>query len=1190
MHITGKVELPDAVLDAHAEGRLVLFVGAGVSMSAPANLPSFEGLARGIANRRNTSEEVMKQFETRPDALLGHLQKQGAPVYDLVAEVLANPDSRPNINHRALVEIASACPTFRIVTTNFDDHLSSALGDAGVSNVGKYVGPALPLGGSFSGLVQLHGSAVGRIEEMVLTDADLGVSYLTEAWAARFLFPMFRDLVVLFVGYSHRDTVMDYLAVGLRGAQGRYVLTDEPDDDLWGRLDIAPIAYPNEDGLHSELTQALEAWAQIVSEGGLARRERVKRIVSGPPTAELSELEYLARAIHSVDGSEAFREFASQADWIEWLATSDAFKHNWTDTSEDGTWIQLAYWFADAALSSPAAERIALNELKRRPGLSPHLWSALASAVARQAKDGPNETYERWVAVLLSQPVDMFAVGAFLGILLHSAKWKDHRRALLLLWRTALQPRLELENRFGLGGFEEGAWPSSTISWPTRDFAVEDVWASELQPNLSEAAPYLLEIGEHALKGACELYSAYQQGDSAFDPINFRRSAIEPHAQDEHREIADAIIDSVRDSLASIAASDKQAAAAIVERWLSTDLLLFKRLALWGMLLTHEDVDERIRLVLSEGLLYEYGLKHEVFLLIRESLEQASVETRRLLLAAALDTPIDPKYADRKRYDLLNWLLAADASWAEAASALAPLQAAHAIWEIGEHPDLDSFTSGGWVEPRPPFDEAKFDAELADDPVAAIRKLLAVEYGDHWSDKPSWDDGVAQVAGAVGRSPGKGIGIWNLALGQCSSPQLEQLASAVLSGWRESDLELPWESLLAAISSWSDFNGIERALSSLLLRGVRGSEDLIPAAARNSAFALSCRLWDSRIDSFSGSSAVDAMFEALNSWPGVLTQFWIHLTSQIRQDDPQNALVLECGERFSMIAGSMDERLAGPRAAMGAELAFLFHAYEDLIADHVFRSMESAEGGGRHFWEGHLYHPRVNLRMIDRGYADATLSFSACVNQLDKRLQRQFFGLVVSIADAPNSNGTGSTEYLSSILSKIQPDQVPFAMSAVEHYLDYEDGAKSDQIWTRWLCQFTRDLSRGLPITVSDPDWCIAASWLAALDQEFEHAVDLVVRRDFKLGNHSSVLRRLESSTHPERHPLGTIELMAHLLSHVENPQWLGYEVGPIVRRLRKQQGPDAVQILVDRAIQGGIPAAAGWLDSSTDPIDEFAG
>ncbi|MGH7866225.1 MAG: hypothetical protein ACREP9_01010, partial [Candidatus Dormibacteraceae bacterium] len=49
MWITGEVELPQAVVEAHIEGKLVLFVGAGASVDAPSSLPLFKELARQLA-------------------------------------------------------------------------------------------------------------------------------------------------------------------------------------------------------------------------------------------------------------------------------------------------------------------------------------------------------------------------------------------------------------------------------------------------------------------------------------------------------------------------------------------------------------------------------------------------------------------------------------------------------------------------------------------------------------------------------------------------------------------------------------------------------------------------------------------------------------------------------------------------------------------------------------------------------------------------------------------------------------------------------------------------------------------------------------------------------------------------------------------------------------------------------------
>ena len=51
MNIKGVV-FPSALLDALRDGRLVVFAGAGVSMGAPARLPSLCKLAERLENRK----------------------------------------------------------------------------------------------------------------------------------------------------------------------------------------------------------------------------------------------------------------------------------------------------------------------------------------------------------------------------------------------------------------------------------------------------------------------------------------------------------------------------------------------------------------------------------------------------------------------------------------------------------------------------------------------------------------------------------------------------------------------------------------------------------------------------------------------------------------------------------------------------------------------------------------------------------------------------------------------------------------------------------------------------------------------------------------------------------------------------------------------------------------------------------
>jgi hypothetical protein len=78
----------------------------------------------------------------------------------------------------------------RIVTTNYDLHLSTVLSKRGIQVEG-YMAPALPMGDDFSGIVYLHGSLQRELKRLVVTDSDFGRAYLRDAWAARFLERMF---------------------------------------------------------------------------------------------------------------------------------------------------------------------------------------------------------------------------------------------------------------------------------------------------------------------------------------------------------------------------------------------------------------------------------------------------------------------------------------------------------------------------------------------------------------------------------------------------------------------------------------------------------------------------------------------------------------------------------------------------------------------------------------------------------------------------------------------------------------------------------------------------------------------------------------------------------------------------------------------------------------------------------------
>ena len=252
----GSVDFDERILNAIRDDKLVIFAGAGVSMGSPSNLPGFWKLAENIAS--GTGLEPTEPL----DRFLGSLNKNGIDVHQRAIKLLSPDGSKPNDLHRNIIRLFRDPKRIRLITTNFDLLFEKAYrelqNDDSFSEAPNiYRAPALPQGYDFNGIVYVHGAlpqlSSHRAKDMVLTDADFGRAYLTEGWARRFLVDVFREFTVLFIGYSHDDVIMKYLARALPGDRlaGRFALTEKPKD--WKLLGIEPIIFETKDLINRSL-------------------------------------------------------------------------------------------------------------------------------------------------------------------------------------------------------------------------------------------------------------------------------------------------------------------------------------------------------------------------------------------------------------------------------------------------------------------------------------------------------------------------------------------------------------------------------------------------------------------------------------------------------------------------------------------------------------------------------------------------------------------------------------------------------------------------------------------------------------------------------------------------------------------------------------------------------------------------
>jgi hypothetical protein len=620
----GTVDFPEPLVDAHAAGNLVIFVGAGASMAPPSSLPNFGTLAAQIASESSvtlTDEELLQ-----PDFALGRISSLGVDVHQRVVDLVGNPVSRPNRLHTAIVDLTLTAETLRVVTTNYDRHLSAVLATRGVT-VEEFSAPALPMGDNFSGLVYLHGSLHQDPARLVVTDEDFGHAYLVDAWAARFLERMYRSYTVLFIGYSHADMVMTYMARALGPQSERYALTDETHEDArWNQLGITPIRYQVDAGSHQALDVAVERWAEVVGTGLLGHQERIAQLVGGPPPNVPEDVSYMEACLLDLPRTRIFADLAKGFDWLEWVVDRPPFDRLFTESSPDEVSSLLAWWFALRFVAVEEHSTKALSLVMRSGShLGPALWSAIAHRI--QASDPPRPVWMKpWIALLLESALPNGL--EMMEFILHGCRFPDDGAVALLLFEYLSAPQVVIQP-----SFISGAGPRFAVEPRGSQYWLAECWSSVFRPFLSNVANEVMQMMDGHLRRA--RYFLTSGGDS-FDSVSYSRHAIEPHPQDQTvPDAMDVLIDAARDCLEVLLDAGDALGPAMIESWSSSEVPILERLALHGWCYrTDVDADEKIRRLTSEGWAFKVYLHHEAFRLIALALGQASIAVGDAFIAS----------------------------------------------------------------------------------------------------------------------------------------------------------------------------------------------------------------------------------------------------------------------------------------------------------------------------------------------------------------------------------------------------------------------------------------------------------------------------------------------------------------------------------------------------------------------------
>jgi len=394
--ITGETEINNLVLKALIEDNLVLFVGAGISKASPSSLPLFDELVRDVCKITDNTEYLTPTEKSVKknainliglDGILGRISDRmggtGNTLNDEIEKILsvAFAEGRVNPFHQAIIELAKASPTFRVVTTN-QDRLLEWKGFGLADSISVYNAPALPEGTDFKGIVNLHGS-ISDPEKMIFTDRDFGKAYITKQYCSRFLTELFAKFTVLFIGYSHDDPLMKYHARGL-GASKRYILTDDPNNSKWEVLGIKTVGYKktSSQNKHGEVPNILNAMTNYVTMSPSAKRNKIKSIVEKGPQPYTNPEKSFIRDVFLDDSDrviekiEFFFSNINDYQWLSFLYNDEVLSENnviqsiFQNGEYDARTRVVAHWFLRICFCT---ENIQANNYGYEV-LSKHTW------------------------------------------------------------------------------------------------------------------------------------------------------------------------------------------------------------------------------------------------------------------------------------------------------------------------------------------------------------------------------------------------------------------------------------------------------------------------------------------------------------------------------------------------------------------------------------------------------------------------------------------------------------------------------------------------------------------------------------------------------------------------------------------------------------------------------------------------
>ena len=1151
------IDFPQQLLTALVEQELVVFAGAGVSMGKPACLPDFKGLKDKISRQ----VQLEQKESVNIDEYFGRLKKKGVDVHSLVRNVLNSKDPGPTELHKNIVRLFSDFNSVRIVTTNFDQLFEKSATQNFDTVPEVFRAPALPLGNNFHGIVDLHGN-LSKWNQMILTDSDFGRAYLTEGFARRFLIDLFQKFTVLFVGYSHSDTIMNYLARALPVTdRKRYVLSCSDDADRWELLGIDLIRYSkSNNGNHEKLYTGIEKLADFRKRGLFGWKRKIRERGSQPPGINSREQkDFMDLVMSDPVKTRFFTNVAAAVEWVDCINDMEYLNPLFGSEELKEQHRDLAEWMASKfACSSPYKLFGLIIEHGRLLNLQ--FWGILVNAVAGHSwNTDDKKELSQWIWMLLdSVPSDLnqrnYRTIDQTQLLKLSELCFDNNFNREILQCLDLATKSEISLRSRNRSFKNDPTKYAVEFHESGYYiAVNRLWKDYVKPKLDDLVEPLLNIAVRRLENLHETLVVWEYGNRETDGASVRRKAIEPNDQNIIHRVYDIWVDAARDSLEWLAQHNPEIAEHWRNKLIVSDAPLLRRLAVHVLSCDDQlSVDKKVDWIVERVDIHERAIRHEISRVLKNFYPASNQTYRKKLIklvrynqTSISATSKQTTALAQQQYDWLQWFLDAAPGCSQASQALQSISSKYPNFQKNGLFNFLFHTSRVDLSDE----QAPWTAEELVQKSAAERLPTLISYErDEIKNQSNF-----RIFNVVAEAAKKKFD-WGLELGAalvCQKEWATSLWQALIGSWEIILLnKQQHRQILELLSSKRLFEFHSDRVANFLYAlvkngGVSHAFELLPKAKQ-----IALDLWDQceRKDP-AQKQCEDWLSWAINHPAGTLTLFWFnaYMIDQKHLESQRGGLDEKYAQVFINII--QDQTLAGRfgRSIIAGQFHLLLGIDEKWTRTNVLPLFKKTDNIAEFhsIWDGFLSWGRLEPN-VAKLLAPA---FLVALRNIDSRSMRaeRFVSYYTEMADLfiddplaewiPKLIASDNADFKHQVAKQNNIEFHLLVWGEFRHQFAIEintrlrhmDKEERRVLWERWLKKYWDNRLQRIPRCLDATEIRRMMDWLPKLSVVFTESVELALRIQPTKINDFQLFHELKTGDFPEKFPNETSKLLIHL-------------------------------------------------------------